>query len=84
MKILADGTYRGDWAKRFKHWVIEIVLRSRQQKGFSVQPKRWIVERTFGWFEHYRRLSKDYEFNPDTSKTMIQLAMIRIMVARVV
>jgi len=83
VKILADGTYQGDWSKRFKHWVLEVGSREKGQKGFKVQPKRWVVERTFGWFEHYRRLSKDYEFNPKTSKTMIQLVMIRIMLARV-
>jgi hypothetical protein len=44
--------------------------------GFHVLPKRWIVERTFAWFGHYRRLSKDYEWSPATSETFIQLAMI--------
>jgi len=42
-------------------------------------PKRWVVERTFAWFESYRRLSKDFEFNTDTSEAMIQLAMIKLM-----
>jgi putative transposase len=45
-------------------------------KKFEVIPKRWIVERSFAWFESYRRLSKDFEFQTDTSQAMIQLAII--------
>jgi putative transposase len=48
-----------------------------------VLPKRWIVERTFGWFYKYRRLSKDYEYLTDTSEAMIYVAMIHIMVRRI-
>ena len=63
--------------------MIEIVLRSDHQKAFKVLPKRWVVERTFAWFESYRRPSKDYEYLTDTSETMIQLAMIRLMLNRI-
>ena len=51
--------------------------------GFKVLPKRWIVERTFGWLNKYRRLSKDYEYNTDSSEGMILLAMIRRNVKKV-
>ncbi len=51
----------------------------RVGKGFQVLPKRWVVERTFAWFEGYRRLSKDYERLPKNSEAMIELAMIRLM-----
>ena len=50
--------------------------------GFAVRPKRWIVERTFGWLSRYRRMSKDYERKVQTSETLIELAMIRLLVAR--
>ena len=86
-KIFADGGYRGeliDNVKRMFGWVIDIVLRSDQRSNFVVLPKRWVVERTFAWFESYRRLSKDYEYLTDTSETMIQLAMIRLMLNRIV
>jgi len=53
------------------------------KRGFAVQKKRWIVERTFAWFESYRRLSKDFEFATDTSETMIRLAMTRLMLNRI-
>jgi putative transposase len=85
-KIFADGGYRGElieYVKRMYGWVIEIVLRTDKEKKFEVLPKRWVVERTFSWFESYRRLSKDYEYHTDTSETMIQLAMIRLMLNRI-
>jgi putative transposase len=49
---------------------------------FVVLPKRWIVERTFAWLGKYRRLSKDYETNPQSSEAMIRLAMINLMLHR--
>jgi putative transposase len=57
-------------------------VRGDDVKGFAVLPKRWIVERTFAWLNRYRRLSKDYETLVDSSETMIQLAMINLMVHR--
>ena len=51
-------------------------------KGFVVVPRRWIVERTFGWLSRWRRLSKDYEKLPEVSEAMVTLAMIRLMVHR--
>ena len=61
---------------------LEIVKGKPGQKGFAVQPRRWIVERTFGWLGTHRRLSKDYEPLPSTSEAMIYMAMIRLMLAR--
>ena len=83
--IWADGGYAGKlvvWAKRYYGWTIDIVKRSDIAKGFVLLPKRWIVERTFSWFENYRRLSKDYEYSSDTSETMIYIAMTHVMVRR--
>jgi len=51
-------------------------------KGFQVLKRRWVVERTFGWFGRYRRLSKDYEGLTTTSETMIRIAMIHLMLRR--
>ena len=62
--------------------VVEISKRIADQKGFHVLPKRWIVERTFGWLNYSRRLSKDYEERPDMSEAMIYLSMTRLMLNR--
>ncbi len=62
--IWADGGYTGqlvDWVKASCGWVLEIVKRNDDIKGFQVLPHRWVVEWTFGWLGRYRRLSKDYE-----------------------
>jgi putative transposase len=84
-KIWVDGGYRGlviEWVKeRFRH-CLEVVLRSDDMKGFVVLPRRWVVERTFAWLNNHRRLSKDYERFTKTSETMIQIAMIRLMIRR--
>ena len=50
--------------------------------GFVVQPKRWIVERTFAWLNRFRRLSKDYEQRPVVSEAFIYLAMSHLMLRR--
>lgn len=54
----------------------------RTEPGFHVLPKRWIVERTFGWWNQYRRLSKDYELLPEMSESMIYAVMSRLMLKR--
>lgn len=61
---------------------MEIVKRSDDVKGFKVLPRRWVVERTFGWLGRYRRMSKDYEYLPETSEMLIFIAMISLMVRR--
>ena len=62
--------------------MVETIKRNQDPKGFEVLPKRWVVERTFGWFGRYRRLSKDYEYLPTTSETMIYIVMINLMLRR--
>jgi putative transposase len=84
-RVWADGGYRGklvDWVSRFRHFTLEIVERLTGAKGFAVLPHRWVVERTFGWFGRYRRLSKDYEFATTSSETMIYIAMTQLMLHR--
>ena len=59
-----------------------IVRRIAGTTGFVVIPRRWIVERTLGWFGRWRRLSKDYEEWPEVSEAMVTLAAIRMMLQR--
>ena len=77
--IFVDSAYGKmglpDWVKRTFGWMLQTVLRPVGIKGFVVLPKRWIVERTFAWINKYRRNSKDYERNPESSKAMIYIAM---------
>jgi putative transposase len=89
--IWADGGYAGRLVRfidrlgqvgRSLGWRLEIVKRTDDMKGFVLLPRRWIVERTFGWLGRYRRLSKDYEEQTRNSETMIRLAMINLMLHR--
>lgn len=85
--IYADRGFAGD---NFKQWAnrddynIQIVKKepASAKEKFKISAKRWIVERTFGWFNRYRRLAKDYEAKVNTSEVLIDLVMIRIMLNR--
>jgi putative transposase len=82
--ILADGGYAGQliqWVKSVCHWTLEIVKRTELHK-FVVLPRRWVVERTFGWFNRQRRLSKDYERTETSSEGFVYIASIGIMLRR--
>lgn len=83
--VWADGGYAGQliaWLHRWCGWVLEIVKKLEGQVGFQVLPRRWVVERTFAWLGHSRRLSKDYEELVENSEAMVQIAMIRLMLRR--
>jgi putative transposase len=83
--IWADGGYGGQVAELVKltwGWTVEIVTRAADATGFRVLPRRWVVERTFGWFGRYRGLSKDYEQLPASSEAMVLVAMIQVMLKR--
>jgi len=85
-KLWVDGSDRGDefgqWVKEKYRLLLDVGLRSEQQKGFVLLPRRWVVERTLAWLNQSRRLSKDYERLPETSEIMIYLAMTRLMLRR--
>ena len=59
---------------------VDVIFRT--EPGFHVLPKRWIVERTFGWWNQYRRQGKDYELLPEMSESIIYTVMIRLMLKR--
>ena len=73
------------WVKALRPWGklhLDIVKGQKDQVGFVVQPKRWIVERTNGWLMKCRRLVRDYEQKTEHSKAMIQICMIGVMLRR--
>ncbi|WP_240660305.1 IS5 family transposase [Streptomyces sp. WAC 01529] len=83
-KAWADSGYR---TKAIDHGAtlgidVEVTRRDPGQKGFKVIPRRWVVERTFGWLMNHRRLARDYETHPHRSEAMIRLAMIDLMSRR--
>ncbi len=83
--IWADGGYAGaliGWVKERWGWTLAIVKRAAGETGFAVLPRRWVVERTFGWLGRYRVLSKDYEQLPESSEALVLIAMIQVMLRR--
>jgi len=85
-RIYADGGYQGPkmakMVAKTGAWRLHIVKRSDLHR-FVVLPKRWIVERTFAWISHCRRLAKDFERHARKAAAFIRLAMIRIMLRRI-
>jgi transposase len=83
--IFADGGYQGQLVATAKSaWgiVIEVVRKPAGQRGFSVLPRRWVVERTFSWLMRWRRLVRDYERLPETHEAMVKWAMVGVMLNR--
>lgn len=84
--VFADSAYGRRGLPQFVQatlgYTLELVHKAKGAVGFEVIRKRWIVERTFAWIGRSRRHSKDYETNPHTSETLIQIAMIHLMLKR--
>jgi putative transposase len=70
------------WCKRYAGWELEIVGRAPDTMGFTVQPRRWAVERSFAWLVRNRRLRTDYERRLQTSETLIAVAFVRLLLRR--
>lgn len=86
-KLFADSAYAGPifqdgLANAMPGVEIEIVRRSDHAKGFVVEPKRWIVERTIAWLNRCRRLAKDWENRNHNALAFLRLASIRLMLRK--
>lgn len=83
--VWADGGYRGQlvqWTMAVCKWVLEIVKRTDDVKGFTVLPRRWVVERSLAWYTRCRRLTRDFEGLEETTEAWVYLASIRLMLRR--
>ena len=86
-RLWVDGGYSGEDFARWvqDHWPkveVEVIKRSDDVRGFKLLPRRWVVERTFGWLMRQRRLVRDYERTVSSAEAWIHLAMIRIQLRR--
>lgn len=86
-RLWVDGGYTGEafpqWVRA--HWpklAVEVVKRADNARGFAVLPRRWVVERTFGWLMRHRRLVRDYERTESSAEAWIHLAMLRVQLRR--
>ena len=85
--IIADGGYRGEIAEQVKKsfgYIIQVIMRSDDKKvGFKPTHKRWVVERTFAWFDNDRRLCRNYELLLESSENMVKLAAIKLLLNKI-
>jgi putative transposase len=84
--IIADGGYRGELAENVKkgfNYIIEIVMRNDKENEFKPVNKRWVIERTFAWFDNDRRLCRNYELLQETSENMVKLAAIKLLLNKI-
>ncbi|WP_333753855.1 transposase [Streptomyces sp. IBSBF 2394] len=84
-RVWADGGYTGrliDAARDVLRIALTVVRRSDDTSGFTVLPKRWLVERTLAWLMRSRRLARDYEMRTDTSESVIRWSLSMVMSRR--
>jgi len=82
-KFCGDEGYRKTFENEvFAELDIEVDISKRIDPKFAVIPKRWVVERTFGWLGHSRRLSKDYEIRTFYSEAMVQISHMHTLLKR--
>jgi transposase len=85
--IIADGGYRGEIADQVKkgfNYIIQVVMRSDDKKtGFKPVHKRWVVERTFAWFDNDRRLCRNYELLLESSENIVKLSAIKLLLNKI-
>jgi transposase len=84
-RLWVDGLYRGSFADDVAATfgiAVEVTTRPAGQRGFVVQPRRWAVERAFGWLNRARRLAKDVEGCLESSTTWIYLTFCRLLLRR--
>ncbi|MGI4803872.1 MAG: transposase [Janthinobacterium lividum] len=84
--IIADGGYRGeiiDLVKNKFGYLLQIVMRSDRNIRFEPVHKRWVVERTFAWFDNDRRLCRNYELLMETSEEIVKLSAIKLLLNKI-
>ena len=87
LKLYADGGYQGAGFRAAMKTImaqvdVQIVKRSDRAQGFTILPKRWVVERTFAWLNRCRRLAKDWECLNRKARAFLLFASVRLMVRR--
>jgi transposase len=85
--IIADGGYRGELAEEARNvfgYIIKVIMRKEGTSNeFKPVSKRWVIERTFSWFDNDRRLCRNYELLFESSETMVKLSAIKLLLNKI-
>lgn len=84
--IIADGGYRGQLAENIKNtfgYVLQVIISGYQKQGFRPIKNRWVIERTFSWFDNDRRLCRNYEIRFDTAEDVVKIAAIKLLLNKI-
>ena len=83
-KFCGDEGYKKSFVADVKSELkLDVDISERIVPQFVVLPKRWVVERTFAWFGHSRRLSKDYEIRTVYSENMVMISHLHTLLRRI-
>lgn len=83
VKFCGDAGYRGTFVRQIEDFLgLKVDISTRNEPGFAVLPQRWVVERTFSWFGHSRRLSKDYEISTSSAEAMLVISHMHTLLKR--
>lgn len=84
--IVADAGYRGKLAEQVNNrfgYALQVVLGGYKKQGFRPIVKRWVVERTFAWWDNDRRLCRNYETTFDSAEEMVKIAAIKLLINKI-
>lgn len=84
--IIANGGYRGELAENIRNtfgYVLQVVISGYKNHGFRPIKKRWIIERTFAWFDYNRRLCRNYETTFDSAEEIVKIASVKLLLNKI-
>lgn len=84
--IIADGGYRGELAENIRNtfgYVLRVIINGYKNHGFRPIKKRWVIERTFAWFDNDRRLCRNYEVSFDAAEQMVKISAIKLLLNKI-
>ena len=77
--LILKGTSQ-EKIKKQLGYILKVIMRTEEKNNvFTPLPVRWVVERTFSWFDNDRRLCRDYELLTDSAEAMVKLSAIKLL-----
>lgn len=84
--IIADGGYRGQLAENIRNtfgYVLQVIISGYKNQGFRPIKSRWVIERTFAWFDNDRRLCRNFEVSFDAAEQIVKISAIKLLLNKI-